>query len=277
MRRISTKLLHRAAVASAALATLLACSKDDARATGPSPDELPASVAITGATVVQGFRLGHLRDSVALDGFRITKSPVTVAQYRACVSKGACAAPSMRTPGCIGSDLRSALDRATYALDEADALPVTCATVDQAAAYCAWIGGALPTSEQWMLAARGPSVARFAWGDDEPTCERHPGAAATCVGAATSMHDALATFAVGKHPRGASPSGVEDVLVAPGEMLAASSDSYFGSCAPPAAACAVYGVRPGAIDSVEPIHDRAAKDGAVGTTTTFRCVMPEGK
>jgi formylglycine-generating enzyme required for sulfatase activity len=46
--------------------------------------------------------------------------------------------------------------------------PVVNVTWDEAQAYCAWMGGRLPTEEQWEYAARGGLEGRrFPWGDDE--------------------------------------------------------------------------------------------------------------
>jgi hypothetical protein len=281
---------HPAARRAFPLVTLLAvglavtaCSKSgDPPASGPpgpSAEEMPALLNVASASVIAGFERGHLRQGVQVDAFRVTKHPITVAQYRACLTKGACKAPSMRTAACVGTDSSGPLDRATYDLPSADGLPVTCATVEQSASYCAWLGGALPTSEQWMLAVRGPFVARFAWGNQEPTCEQQAAADGICaphvIPRLPVQADVLAAFAVGGHASGASPSGVEDVLLAPGEMLAASDGAFFSSCAPPNAACVAYGIRPGAIDSVMPIATRGENEGAAITTSTFRCVLRE--
>lgn len=53
-------------------------------------------------------------------------------------------------------------------------LPVTNVSVEQAQAFCRWLGGRLPTEMEWEIAVRGPQDSGFPlpWGNGEPTRER---------------------------------------------------------------------------------------------------------
>ena len=159
-----------------------------------------AWVRLEGAT----FRMGSDRrrddvrpvHDVRLSEFRISRYPVTNAQYADFVADTGAAAPQHWPDGEVPAD-------------EADH-PVTHVSWDDAEAFCGWlterIGVAegrahLPTEAQWEFAARGVETREYPWGSDEPTPEH-----------ANYQESAIEhTSQVGGHPRGATPDGVHDL------------------------------------------------------------------
>ncbi|MBX3212309.1 MAG: SUMF1/EgtB/PvdO family nonheme iron enzyme [Labilithrix sp.] len=253
-----------------------ACDGSGARG-GPRrarPDQIPEQVAINEGTSTYGFFISRDRRPLDVGAFRVAKRPVTVAQYNECVAAGACSGAVENA--CIGVEdgLRDALAGRTQGSDADEAIPMTCVGVRQAQAYCGWVGGALPTISQWLTAARGREVARFSWGNTLPRCEQHPAVTHSVIGGPCAESQDQ-TFAVGRHVAGTSPLGVEDVLLASGELIAPSSDSPVSACAAPFPACVAYGVRPGAIDSVEALDGVDTEAGERSRQAyAFRCAFP---
>jgi formylglycine-generating enzyme required for sulfatase activity len=131
----------------------------------PDPDEAP-------------------RNRLACAAFAIGRTPVTNGQYRAFVAATAYPMPSHWAGGVIPTGR--------------DHHPVTYVSHADAAAFCRWAGGRLPTEAEWERAARGDDGRTWPWGEEAP-------------GPELATFAATRTSPVGLHPRGAGPFGALDL------------------------------------------------------------------
>lgn len=140
---------------------------------------LPATARIPGGWFVQGSDAGDLRHALVLCLFRgeavlpggcseddftderpqrrvwvssfgIDRTEVSNARWRRCMRDGACPPPRL-------SDGDPRVSRPED--------PVAGVTWSEAAAYCRWAGGRLPTEAEWERAARGATRQRYPWGN----------------------------------------------------------------------------------------------------------------
>lgn len=204
----------------------------------PSPNSTapsaapPAEIQIAGDVVESGFSGMRLRKSTWVGSFSISSSPVSVAEYRACVVANVCSPPDADAPACSAPSTRHPLAKPTWNEPEASSgdLPITCVSPAQAATFCSWVGGQLPTLEQWLLAARGRKPTRFPWGDEPPACDKaataetDPATGLPCCSWASGC-DPTARFRMRAFRDGRSERGLYDVLLGEAELVAPAPDS----------------------------------------------------
>jgi formylglycine-generating enzyme required for sulfatase activity len=139
-------------------------------------------------------------DDKAMSGFDLGRTEVTVEAYARCVRAGACKAPLVDYSGLSRHYKPASCNWGTKRTNH----PINCVDWFQAEAFCSWIGGRLPTSEEWEYAASGGEGRVFPWGYEEPDSTR------------VQWH-ADGTAAVGTHPRGDSRWGLQDMAGNVGE------------------------------------------------------------
>lgn len=121
----------------------------------------------------------HFRNKVAaISDFKMMTTEVTNSMYAECVRAGECE----DQPGEFTGKNR----------------PKDSVDIRNADRFCRWVGGELPTEEEWLYAASAGRDVKYPWGNEEPTRER-------------AQFTSKDTAEVGSHPAGANPWGLHDM------------------------------------------------------------------
>lgn len=123
---------------------------------------------------------------LSVPAFAIDRAEVTVARFRICSSAGAC--PKV-------------------ADDSEPGRPVRNVSPSEASGFCAFVGGRLPTADEWRFAAAGSAGRRYPWGNTGLVCRRASFGLVTGPCADGGSGPDLA----GARPDGATPDGVLDL------------------------------------------------------------------
>jgi formylglycine-generating enzyme required for sulfatase activity len=138
------------------------------------------------------FAVEYAPHEVDVDAYWIDRTEVTVARFQQCVAAGRCASP----PG--GSERPAPPDH-----------PITMVSWSDAATFCAWVGGRLPTEAEWERAARGARGRVYPWGNVyNPFLSNHGRFGLYELDGADGF---LEVAPVGSFPDGRTPEGIDDL------------------------------------------------------------------
>lgn len=94
-------------------------------------------------------------------GIEFTKSEVTVDQYRMCVQAGECTVPNSNP----------LIKQCNWEYHDRGNHPMNCMDWNQATTFCKWVGGKLPTEEEWYAEASNKGMLQYPWGDQHVACD----------------------------------------------------------------------------------------------------------
>jgi formylglycine-generating enzyme required for sulfatase activity/tetratricopeptide (TPR) repeat protein len=175
------------------------------------------------------FQAETEQHSVALSAYFISRNEVSVAQFKTCVEAGVC-----------GRAHFDVLRPCPFEERNGATLPMSCVDWDGAAEYCRFVGGRLPTEAEWEASGSDYGGRNYPWGNESPDsthanfADRTAGNEGTAFPFDRTRDDGHARSApVGSFPRGATPTGIQDLS---GNVAEWTSDWFRPSGFPPAAA-----------------------------------------
>jgi formylglycine-generating enzyme len=123
----------------------------------------------------------------------IGRTEVTVASFAQCVAQGACTIPkNVPEEGTL----------CNWDAPKREAHPINCVDFRQAADYCKYRGGRLPTEWEWEWAARGrDNATKYPWGNEPPMDQ-------VCW---SGVNPHMGTCIVSSFPKGNSVDGIADL------------------------------------------------------------------
>lgn len=179
-----------------------------------------AGAFLMGSPVGIGLSLERPQHRVQVGPFFMDRTEVTVAQFRECVRAGRCAAIPMGVSGARDESQRALDDRlCNGGRSDAEQNPMNCVDWSQAATFCQWRGGRLPTEAEWEYAARGTTGQEYPWGNGPPDAQ-------LCWNRRSPTGATVGTCEVGIFPSGHSPFGLEDMAGNVAEWTSSSFVSY---------------------------------------------------
>ena len=174
-------------------------------------------------------------ETLTMNAFSMGKTPVTVAQFKKCAKAGKCSVFYLEADEDL--DLLCNYNRGKAWENH----PMNCIGHGSASSFCAWIGGRLPTAEEWEYAATHNGQkhlnTKYPWGDTPPVhCQtanypiydEESDTKTFCNGKSEAPEGSeLGTSEVGTYsPAGDSPLGFVDMMGNVREWTD-SRDSYF--------------------------------------------------
>ena len=150
------------------------------------------------------------RTTPPLAPFCMSETMVTAAEYRRCVDAGRCTEPELNS--------FLAEDFATYGDASRSNHPMNYVDHEQAAAYCAFLGGLVPNEDEWLWAYGSAQNSRFPWGDSLPS------GIETCTNDEGTMEPPMCP--VRAYPRDRTEQGLYDVAGNLSEVVRTENSAF---------------------------------------------------